>query len=204
MGLDEFQVFANSSLDEEKYPRARLSREKHDPCVVASLHRLGFGSNPERQLSGTQWDVVIADECHRLRMYGTGDGQTAQKWYRLFERIIGDHLADEGRVYFLSGTPHQGNREVFLNMISLMRRLGRGPLNRNSSKHWPGELSTESRRMYAIGTTVLFFHEGMYGDPVMQTILPSTTICCPILLRFSIGSRATPILPVTRDEHSDS
>ena len=126
MGLDEFWVFANSSLDEEQYPPARLNREKHDPCVVASLHRLGFGSNPERQLSGTQWDVVIADECHRLRMYGTGDGQTAQKWYRLFERIIENHLSQDGRVYFLSGTPHQGNREVFLNMISLMCGLGRG------------------------------------------------------------------------------
>ena len=125
MGLDEFYVFGNSSLDEEKYPRARLGRENHDPCVVASLHRLGFGSNRESQLSDTQWDVVIADECHRLRMYGTGDSQTAQKWFRLFERIIGDHLSDDGRVYFLSGTPHQGNREVFLNMISLMCGLGR-------------------------------------------------------------------------------
>lgn len=126
MGLDEFWVFGNSSLDEEKYPRARLGRENHDPCVVASLHRLGFGQNLESQLSDTQWDVVIADECHRLRMYGTGDSQTAQKWFRLFERIIGRHLSDDGRVYFLSGTPHQGNREVFLNMISLMCRLGRG------------------------------------------------------------------------------
>ena len=125
MGLDGFYVFANRSLDEEKYPRARLGKESHDPCVVASLHRLGFGSNLETQLSDTQWDVVIADECHRLRMYGTGDSQKAQKWFRLFEQIIGHDLAQDGRVYFLSGTPHQGNREVFLNMISLMRRLGR-------------------------------------------------------------------------------
>ena len=125
MGLDEFYVFANSSLDEQQYPRARLGQEKHDPCVVASLHRIGFGSNPEKQLSDTQWDVVIADECHRLRMYGTGDSQKAQKWFRLFEQIIGQHLAQDGRVYFLSGTPHQGNREVFLNMIFLMCRLGR-------------------------------------------------------------------------------
>lgn len=125
MGLDEFYVFANSSLDERQYPRARLGQEQHDQFVVASLHRIGFGTNPDKQLSDTNWDVVIADECHRLRMYGTGDGQTAQKWYRLFERIIGSHLAKDGRVYFLSGTPHQGNREVFLNMISLMRDLGR-------------------------------------------------------------------------------
>ena len=71
------------------------------------------------------WDVVIADECHRLRMYGTGDSQTAQKWFRLVERIINDHLSKDGRVYFLSGTPHQGNREVFLNLVAMMCRLGR-------------------------------------------------------------------------------
>ena len=124
MGLDDFWVFANRSL-EEKYPPARLGREEHDRCVVASLHRLGFGSNPESYLRGTQWDVVIADECHKLRMYGSGDSQKAQKWFRLFEQIIGHHMAEDGRVYFLSGTPHQGNREVFLNLISLMRGLGR-------------------------------------------------------------------------------
>ena len=125
MGLPEFWVFANSSLDEEKYPPARLGREDHDSRVVASLHRLGFGSNSEK-LINTQWDVVIADECHKLRMYGTGNRQKAQKWYRIFEQIIGNHLDQNGRVYFLSGTPHQGNREVFLNLISLMCGLGRG------------------------------------------------------------------------------
>ena len=126
MGLPEFYVFANRSLDEKKYPQARLGREEHDPRVVASLHRLGNRSNPENYLKDTHWDVVIADECHRLRMYGAGDSQKAQKWYRLFERIIGNHLAKDGRVYFLSGTPHQGNREVFLNLIFLMCGLGRG------------------------------------------------------------------------------
>lgn len=126
MGMNDVWVFANRALDEVKYPPARLGTENHDPCVVASLHRLGRGSNPEARLRGTQWDVVIADECHRLRMYGTGDSQNAQKWYRLFERIIRGHITSQGRVYFLSGTPHQGNREVFLNLISLMMGLPRG------------------------------------------------------------------------------
>ena len=125
MGLPEFYVFANRSLDEEKYPQARLRREEQDPRVVASLHRLGYGSNSENYLDNTQWDVVIADECHRLRMYGAGDNQKAQKWYRIVERIIENRLAKDGRVYFLSGTPHQGNSEVFLNLISLMCGLGR-------------------------------------------------------------------------------
>ena len=104
MGLDDSWVFANSALDEQKYPPARLGREEHDPWVVASLHRLGLGSNADKQLKETNWDVVIADECHRLRMYGTGDSQTAQKWFRLVERVVNDHLSKDGRVYFLSGT----------------------------------------------------------------------------------------------------
>ena len=125
MGLEDAWVFANSALDEQKYPPARLGREEHDPWVVASLHRLGLRSNADTQLKGTRWDVVIADECHRLRMYGTGDSQTAQRWFRLVERVVNEHLSEDGRVYFLSGTPHQGNREVFLNLVAMMCRLGR-------------------------------------------------------------------------------
>ncbi|MXY65738.1 hypothetical protein F4212_03260 [Candidatus Poribacteria bacterium] len=125
MGIDDLWVFGNNSLDEQKYPQARLGRKEHDTWVVASLHRLGFGSNAEKKLSDTMWDVVIADECHRLRMYGTGDSQTSQKWYRVVDQIVNNHLSDAGRVYFLSGTPHQGNREVFLNLVTMMCRLGR-------------------------------------------------------------------------------
>lgn len=125
MGLEESWVFANSLLDEQNYPSARLGRKDHDSWVVASLHRLGFGDNAEKQLRDTKWDVLIADECHRLRMYGTGDSQTAQKWFRLVEGIVNNHLSKAGRVYFLSGTPHQGNREVFLNLVAMMCKLGR-------------------------------------------------------------------------------
>ena len=125
MGLDDSWVFANSSLDMQKYPPARLGRKEHDSWVVASLHRLGLGTYAEAYLKETMWDVVIADECHRLRMYGSGDSQSPQQWFRLVERIVKDHLSEAGRVYFLSGTPHQGNREVFLNLVAMMCGLGR-------------------------------------------------------------------------------
>jgi len=121
MGIEDLWVFGNSALDEEKYPAARLGRQEHDPRVVASLHRLGLKSNADAQLKETQWDVLIADECHRLRLYG----KKAQEWFRLVERIVNKHLSDGGRIYFLSGTPHQGNRDVFLNLVAMMCRLGR-------------------------------------------------------------------------------
>ncbi len=140
MGLDNLWVFGNSSLDEQKYPPARLGRGEHDPWVIASLHRLGFGANADTQLEATKWDVVIADECHRLRMYGRGDNQTAQKWFRLVERIVNNHLSEDGRVYFLSGTPHQGNREVFLNLVSMMCRLGRQATERDQERALAGRV----------------------------------------------------------------
>ena len=140
MGLDGLWVFGNSSLDEQSYPPARLGREEHDPWVVASLHRLGLRGNVEAQLRKTNWDVVIADECHRLRMYGAGDSQTAQKWFRLVERIVNDHLSEDGRVYFLSGTPHQGNREVFLNLVAMMCQLGRQAVQQDQERALAGRV----------------------------------------------------------------
>jgi len=125
MGVGDVYVYANASLDERLYPPARLGREQHDAWVVASLHRFGIRDNFSKQLQDTCWDVVIADECHRLRMYGGEDSQSAQKWFRVVEHLIDHHLAEDGRVYFLSGTPHQGNKEVFLNLVAMMCRLGR-------------------------------------------------------------------------------
>jgi superfamily II DNA or RNA helicase len=127
MGLDRFYVFGNQALyqQQQRYTPARLGQADHDPRVIASLHRLAFGNDWEDKLRNTQWDVVIVDECHRLRMYGTGEDKKAQKWFRVVENIITVHLAGNGRVYFLSGTPHQGNPDVFLNLAGLLVDLPR-------------------------------------------------------------------------------
>src|SRR6266849_5914389 len=69
---------------------------------------------------------LIVDECHRLRMYGAGEDKKAQKWFRVVEKIRTSHLVENGRVYFLSGTPHQGNPDVFLNLAGLLCGLPRG------------------------------------------------------------------------------
>ena len=71
------------------------------------MHRLAFGTNWEDRLKNTKWDVVIVDECHRLRMYGAGEDKKAQKWFRVAEKILTSYIVEDGRVYFLSGTPHQ-------------------------------------------------------------------------------------------------
>jgi superfamily II DNA or RNA helicase len=126
MGLDRFYVFGNQALYQEGYHQARLGGADHDPRVIASLHRLAFGESWEDKLKNTKWDVVIVDECHRLRMYGTGEDKKAQKWFRVVEKIFTSHIVDNCRVYFLSGTPHQGNPDVFLNLAGLLCGLKRG------------------------------------------------------------------------------
>ena len=73
-------------------------------------------------------------------MYGTGDSQTAQKWFRLVERVVNDHLSEDGRVYFLSGTPHQGNREVFLNLVAMMCGLGRQATQQEQERALAGRI----------------------------------------------------------------
>lgn len=125
MGLDRFYVFGNQALYEEGYTSARLDGTDQDYRVIASLNRLGFGKDWEDRVKNTKWDVVIVDECHRLRMYGTGEDRKAQKWFRVIESIATSHLAEDGRVYFLSGTPHQGNPDVFLNLAGLLCGLPR-------------------------------------------------------------------------------
>jgi superfamily II DNA or RNA helicase len=126
MGLDGYYVFGNQALYQEGYTQARLGDPDQDPRVIASLHRLAFGENWEDRLKNTKWDVVIVDECHRLRMYGTGEDKKAQKWFRFVENVLTSHLVADGRVYFLSGTPHQGNPDVFLNLAGLLCGLPRG------------------------------------------------------------------------------
>jgi hypothetical protein len=74
LGLDAFYVFGNQALYQQGYRPARLGDTDQDPRIIASLHRLAFGTNWEERLnSNAKWDVVVVDECHRLRMYGTGE-----------------------------------------------------------------------------------------------------------------------------------
>ena len=89
--------------------------------VVASIHKLGAGDRFQQQLrylAGVRFDAIIVDECHTLRAYGAA-ADSPQSWFNVVRQLLEDHLAVNGRVLFLSATPHQGNREVFLNLIAL-------------------------------------------------------------------------------------
>jgi hypothetical protein len=90
-----------------------------DSRVVASIHRAVVPSNFEI-FGKTRWDVIVVDECHHLSAYGP-DGSASRRKWRLVEDMR-RRLPTEARLVLLSGTPHQGHRERFDNLVSLLLR----------------------------------------------------------------------------------
>lgn len=91
------------------------------PLVIASIHKLCDSARWQQQhefLGTSRFDLVIVDECHALRAYGPS-ADSPQVWFRSIRQLLEDHLTADGRVLFLSATPHQGKRDVFLNLVSL-------------------------------------------------------------------------------------
>ena len=89
--------------------------------VVASIHKLCAANRFEEQrryLGDARFDLVIVDECHTLRAYGPA-ADSPQVWFRAVRSLLEHHLVADGRVLFMSATPHQGHREVFLNLTAL-------------------------------------------------------------------------------------
>ena len=78
----------------------RAKSDNHLPLFVAS--------NPE------PWDVIVFDEAHHLSKVS---GEAVTQRYRLAERLR--PLADE--FIFLTGTPHQGDRDKFAHLLRLLR-----------------------------------------------------------------------------------
>jgi superfamily II DNA or RNA helicase len=123
LDLPRFHFFAN--IDEQIWrhlnamPTAALAAETQ--LVVASMHKLCESERWKVQhefLGQTRFDLVVVDECHTLRAYGTA-ADSPQVWFRSIRQLLEEHLTAEGRVIFLSGTPHQGKRDVFLNLVAL-------------------------------------------------------------------------------------
>ena len=78
----------------------RAKAERHLPLFTAS------GSEP--------WDVIVFDEAHHLSKIS---GEAVTQRYRLAEQLR--LLTDE--FIFLTGTPHQGDHERFVNLLRLLR-----------------------------------------------------------------------------------
>lgn len=93
-----------------------------DQLVVASIHKAVHGANTEQVLNSGPWDIVVVDECHHLTDWEPGGGNPRDN-YRLVRDLVAKMDA-EGRVLFLSGTPHQGHQTRFENLLQLLQRPG--------------------------------------------------------------------------------
>lgn len=90
-----------------------------DPKIIASIHRAVHGGNFEKVVKTTPWDVLVVDECHHLSAWSLGGGDPREA-FKLVRDLIAKQSPD-GRVIFLSGTPHQGHVTRFQNLLELLR-----------------------------------------------------------------------------------
>jgi SNF2 family DNA or RNA helicase len=93
-----------------------------DPLVVASIHRAVHVANRSAITSSEPWDVIVVDECHHLSARGP-NGQDANEHYALVRELVRRQPPDS-RLLLLSGTPHQGNRARFENLLYLLQEPG--------------------------------------------------------------------------------
>lgn len=93
-----------------------------DSLVVASIHKAVHGPNFDAVVNSGPWDVLVVDECHHLSDWAPGGGDPTEN-FRLVKQLI-ERLGPEGRVIFLSGTPHQGHLARFENLVKLLRAPG--------------------------------------------------------------------------------
>lgn len=123
LDLPRWHFFAN--IDDRTWqrlnalPLAALTEEAQ--LVVASIHKLCDSDRWQEQkkfLAESRYDLIVIDECHTLRAYGSAADNT-QVWFRSVRDLLDEHLVAGGRVLFLSATPHQGKRDVFLNLVAL-------------------------------------------------------------------------------------
>ena len=85
----------------------------HDKVIVSIDRAKTENHCPIFNESGS-WDLVIFDEAHHLSKVA---GQAVTQRYRLAETLR--KLSDE--FIFLTGTPHQGDSEQFVNLLRLLR-----------------------------------------------------------------------------------
>ena len=85
----------------------------HDKVIV-SIDRAKGDRHMSRFRESGYWDVVVFDEAHHL---SKNEHQATTQRYRLAEQLR--HQTDS--FIFLTGTPHSGRTEHFINILMLLR-----------------------------------------------------------------------------------
>ena len=112
-------------LDARKWVAGNMgdARLDSDCLVVASINKAVFGDNLEKVAKSGPWDVIIVDECHHLSDWGE-DGGNPNQAFKLVSQLTKAQSC-EGRLILMSGTPHQGSKARFKNLLRLLADDGK-------------------------------------------------------------------------------
>ena len=91
-----------------------------DPQIIASIHRAAIRTNFDAFVDTEPWDVIVVDECHHLSDWEPGGGSPRRN-YRLVDELT-KRQKSASRLILMSGTPHQGHRDRFENLLRFLRR----------------------------------------------------------------------------------
>ena len=103
-----FQIYGND------FAIPYISHWSRYEKVIASIDRAKADSHKAIFVESGHWDVIIFDEAHHLSKI---EHEAVTQRYRLAESLRS--LTDT--FIFLTGTPHQGHTEQFINLLQLLR-----------------------------------------------------------------------------------
>ncbi len=112
LGMDARRWVAGAESD---------ARVEADRIVIASIQKAVRENNASELLRSGPWDLLIVDECHHLSDWAPGGG-SPNAGYKLVRDLLKVQRPDSGRLLLLSGTPHQGHKARFENILELLRR----------------------------------------------------------------------------------
>jgi SNF2 family DNA or RNA helicase len=170
-------------LDARKWSAGNTgdARLESDRIVVASIHKAVFGDNPKFVIDGGPWDVIFVDECHHLSDWGINGGKPNQS-FKLVQQLVNSQPSD-GRLFLMSGTPHQGSEARFKNLLRLLADDGQSLKSvagkviyrtKDRVRDWRGQPLFPSRQInpptiVQLGMAYEHWYEGicsLYDQPV--------------------------------------
>ncbi len=108
----EFELLTRAMVEATRSGNPLAER----PYLIARLDMLARDENLQDHLDGTDWDLVVVDEAHKMSATFSGDDVKQTKRYKL-----GLHLEAVARHFLLmSATPHNGKPEDFQLFMALL------------------------------------------------------------------------------------
>jgi SNF2 family DNA or RNA helicase len=108
----EFKILTRDAVEASLQANPFLE----EPLLIARMHQLSRNPELRQRLAGTDWDLVVVDEAHRMSAHRQADEVRKTQLYELGEllRGVGRHFL------LLTATPHSGKPEDFQLFMALL------------------------------------------------------------------------------------